>query len=194
MNGTDMLTRKAVLNTCASMSHIFLLFVCLILSQSCSETKMRTVYSSDVKDSSQVVDLEQLLKNPDIFKNKIIETVGIFQTGFEESAIYIDNSSLKRKKTNQALWMTFNEDYYPLINNKTGLNLLDSYQSIEKIQGCKIKVRGKFNLNSKGHLGLFFGSIENVFYLEVLIKIMQNYLIPQLLYMVCLARIGYAAY
>lgn len=145
-----------------------LIFAHIVVVQSCSNNKIHSIYTSEVNQTSESIDMEQLLKNPDAYKNKIIETIGVYQTGFEESAIYVNNSNIKRKETKQALWITFNNNYYPLIDSKTGVNLLDSYQTIEKINGRKIKIKGRFNPTSKGHLGMFFGSVENVFYVEVM--------------------------
>ena len=140
----------------------------LIVIQSCSNNKIHTIYTSEKTKLSENVEIEQLLNNPEAYKGKIIETIGLYYTGFEESAIYINNGGVRRKESKQALWITFNNEYYPLIDSKTGVNLLSSYQTIEKINGKKIKVKGKFNPTSKGHLSMFFGSIENVFYVEVM--------------------------
>lgn len=147
----------------------FLSIVFLLLMIGCSNNKMHDIYSNnESKQVSEKLGLNQLLKNPDLYNKKIIEVTGIYKTDFEESAIYASKISYWGKKTKKALWVVFNNEYYPLIDSKTGINLLDSYQTIEKINGKKIKIKGRFNASSKGHLSLYSGTIENVFYVEVM--------------------------
>ena len=111
----------------------------LIVMQSCSNNKIHTIYTSEKTKFSENVEIEQLLNKPEAYKGKIIETIGVYHTGLEESAIYKNNDGVRRKEPKQALWVTFNNEYYPLIDSKTGVNLLSSYQTIEKINSTRLQ-------------------------------------------------------
>lgn len=142
-----------------------LLFLILLENFSCTNNKTLPIYTSENAQSSEKVGFKKLLNSPSDYKGKVLEVIGVFHTDFEESAIYSSSFNINKK---QSIWITFNSDYYPLIDNKTEVNLLSSYQTIEKINKKKIRIRGKFNPNSKGHLSMYSGTIENVFYVEVL--------------------------
>lgn len=139
-------------------------FIFFIVIQSCSNSNMHVVYKSDKSEPvSAKVELTELIKKPENYRNQIIEVIGVYKSAMEESALYSNSFS---HDTKQAIWISFNKNY-PLIKDKTEINLLDSYQEFEKINAKKIKLKGRFNPDLKGHLSGFGGTIENVFYLEV---------------------------
>lgn len=148
---------------------VYLILVQLILIQGCSNSNIPTVYKSNKQEqeSCQKVSISDLLTKPEEYANKIIEITGFYKSAVEESALYLNRNSLNNKETSKALWIRFDVGY-PLYKNNTDLNLLDSYKEFEKIDRKKIRVKGKFYPSSKGHLSSFFGTIGNVFYLEVL--------------------------
>lgn len=147
---------------------VLLILIQSILLHSCSNTKTSIVYKNDKQEQVyQKVSFGDLLSKPKVYASKTIEITGIYKSSIEVSALYYDKWGLNTEETSKALWIRFDIGY-PLFKDNTKLNLLESYQEFEKLDGKKIKVRGKFYPDSKGHLSLYFGTIGNVFYLEVL--------------------------
>jgi hypothetical protein len=140
----------------------------LILLQSCSNNKFSVVYKNNKQEQTyQKVSYTDLIRKPEVYATKAIEITGIYKSSVEVSALYPNTKSFNSKKTGEVLWMRFDIGY-PLFKDNTKLNLLESYQEFEKINGKKIVVRGKFYPDSKGHLSQYFGTIGNVVYLQVL--------------------------
>lgn len=151
------------------------IFLFLVLSQSillssCSNNRGSVVYKNNGQEQVyQKVSFNDLVADPEDYANKTIEISGIYKSSVEVSALYSDRSSLHSKRMQEALWIRFDIGY-PLFKNNTTLDLVKSYKEFEKIDGKKIRVRGKFYPDSKGHLSQYFGTIGNVVYLEVLNK------------------------
>jgi len=116
---------------------------------------------------AQFIELSRILSNPENYESLIVDVIGEYNNGFEESGLYLSKIAFSNSEKNKALWISFNNEYYPLLS-KSKVNLLDSYSEFEKISGKKVRVKGKFTLQSKGHLSKYVGTIENVFYVEVL--------------------------
>jgi hypothetical protein len=51
---------------------------------------------------------------------------------------------------------------------KSGINLFESQAELHKIFDKRIKIRGIFDSRSHGHLGQYFGAINEICYLEIL--------------------------
>lgn len=154
---------------CKKVYSSFLIIFFSILLQGCSlgTNKKNPIYTGQLNASSKKVGIKELIKNPDIYKNEVIEVTGTYIRGVEECALYINTSGINRD-TKKALWISFDDEYYPLVDSISKINLLSSYKTIEQIQGKKVRIKGTFNPDSKGHLEMFFGTIENVFYVEIL--------------------------
>lgn len=147
---------------------VFIVLTQSILLHSCSNNKTSIVYKNNGQEEVyQKVSFNDLLDEPENYANKTIEIIGIYKSSVEVSALYSDRRSLNSKEINKALWIRFDIGY-PLFKNNTSLDLVKSYKEFEKIDGKKIRVRGKFYPDSKGHLSRYFGTIGNVVYLEVL--------------------------
>jgi len=143
----------------------YLLILILTLS-GCRDNIPTTVYSNPKSQgfTFEKVSFGMLVKNPDKYHRKNIELTGSYLTGFEKSALYPGNYF---NESQRAIWIMFHPDL-PLMNTKTGINLFDSYKEIEKISGRRIRVKGKFDMDSHGHLGAYFGELYYVVSIEVL--------------------------
>ena len=84
-----------------------------------------------------------VLKSPDKFHDQEVEVTGIFHDQFEDHAIYLTTDSEKDK----AIWVNFSQLFLSL-NSFSGLG------------GQKLRVIGTFNINDKGHLGQYAGSLD----------------------------------
>ena len=146
---------------------LFLVLVQSIALYSCSDSPS-VVYKNDKQEQVyQKVTFNNLINTPKNYAYKTIELIGQYEYSFEVSALYSDRWKLSREERNKALWIRFDFGY-PLFKEDTNFNLVKSYQEFEKINGKRIRVRGEFYPNSKGHLSQYWGTIGNIVYLEVL--------------------------
>jgi hypothetical protein len=109
--------------------------------------------------------VKDLRSSPEKFKNKIVETTGFYKSDFEKSALYEGLISFLRDDSQTAIWISFNAH---LLNDGKGIDLINSSQEFEKIKGKKLRIKGIFNPGPGGHFDRYFGSIENVVYLEII--------------------------
>ena len=73
-----------------------------------------------------------------MFDGKEIEVTGIYHEQFEDVAIYLSRASDRE----EAMWV-------------------DLPKSHDKLDGKRIRMRGKFDINSKGHLGQYIGTLKD---------------------------------
>lgn len=93
---------------------------------------------------------EQLLKSPDKFQGQEIEITGIIHERFEDNAIYLTKNS----STDKAVWIEYSKLFMRL----------NTFQGLD---GQKIKVKGQFDQDDKGHLGQYAGTLrETVIVME----------------------------
>lgn len=86
---------------------------------------------------------EKVLRSPDKYHGHVIEVTGIIHERFEDNAIYLTHNSSMDK----ALWIEYSE-LFMLLNTFEGLD------------GQRIKVKGEFDKNGKGHLGQYAGTLR----------------------------------
>jgi hypothetical protein len=89
------------------------------------------------------VQFENLLKSPGDYHGQEIEIVGIIHERFEDNAIYLSRNSSR----NNAIWIEYSE-IFMLLNTFEGLD------------GQRIKVKGEFDKDGKGHLGQYAGTLR----------------------------------
>jgi len=87
--------------------------------------------------SSEDANFVQIINSPEKFDEKEIEISGVYHARFEDVAIYLNSDS----DTEKAMWVE-----------------LDG--SNEELDGKRIKLKGKFDINDKGHLGQYMGTIR----------------------------------
>lgn len=85
----------------------------------------------------------QIIKSPETFDGKEIEVTGIYHEQFEDVAIYLSRAS----NTEEAMWV-------------------DPPTSHDGLNGKRIKMRGEFDMNSKGHLGQYIGTLKDAQVIE----------------------------
>lgn len=84
--------------------------------------------------------------NEKIATSQQVEVEGFFHYYFEDVALYLATN----KDISKALWLNFND----LDSNKNNI--------LEDLAGKKVKVIGVIDLTSKGHLGNYIGTLNNV--------------------------------
>lgn len=98
------------------------------------------------------VSIIQIIANPAAFDGKNVRFVGWARLEFEESAIFLDESSYQNSAFKNGVWI-----HVPL-----------EMTSVEKSQlgGSYLIVEGIFRANDKGHTGAYSGAVTNVRLLE----------------------------
>lgn len=106
---------------------------------------------SDNSIEFQKVELNEIFENPAAFDGKYVEVKGIYYFGFEES-------SLAERRGESA------DCIYVFIRNNRELD-----QHIENFKsGKKIRIKGRIDIEEKGHLNSCKLGITNICYFEVI--------------------------
>lgn len=138
------------------MKKIFLVIIFIL-------TKILTAQNSlgdtiDVKDLRNAdVSIIQLIANPKTYDGSKVRLIGYLHIKFEDCAIYLTKTDADYLNGTNALWVNFNDN----VNTRS----LDAGDNIKLLNyfDCKyVRIIGVFNMNKRGHLGLFAGTIDSV--------------------------------
>lgn len=99
------------------------------------------------------VSLISLIANPKSYHGKRIQVKGYLKIQFEGNAIYLHKEDRVNGLTKNAFWVNFNEK---LLVKKDLKKYAEQY----------VIIIGTFNMKSKGHMGLFSGTFENILRLD----------------------------
>lgn len=117
--------------------------------------------SSAITDAIRIDNWELL----DFHNEKLVEIEGIYRHGFEMDAIFQNENSNEKK---DAVWLEFT-GMKNLMNPATQTKLLDkNFTELNKFYNRRIRIVGFFNKENKGHMDLYFGSIGQIRYLELM--------------------------
>jgi hypothetical protein len=105
-----------------------LIIVFGILGQSCSRTDEQ---------------FEKLLKSPEKYHRQEIEIRGIIHKRFEDTAIYLKESSQKE----DTVWIEY-------------IKLNMSSETFDNLDGRRVRVKGIFDIKDKGHLDQYAGALK----------------------------------
>jgi len=92
------------------------------------------------------VSFVQLLAHPERFHGKQIQVIGYISVREEDNALYLSNELADHGASQDAFWLEINGE--PDVETGWGV------------------VRGRFNAERRGHLGLYAGTIEKIVRLE----------------------------
>jgi hypothetical protein len=93
--------------------------------------------------STDDLNFARIIDTPDKFDGNEIEISGIYYEQFENVAIYLNRDS----DTGEAIWV-------------------DMLDAREDLNGKRIRLKGKFDRNEKGHLGQYLGTIKEAKIIE----------------------------
>ena len=93
------------------------------------------------------ISIVALIARPDDFHGKYVVVDGVLSLRYENNALYLSSEDRQKTFTKNALWVQ------PTAEMSSRRGSLD---------GKAVRVVGRFNAQSHGHLGLFSGSIEEV--------------------------------
>jgi hypothetical protein len=138
------------------------LYILLVLFIGCTSTEVR--YSCHCDNGTE---------KPIYFHNweandfrsisslQLVEVVGYYRFGSEESAIYKDRSSFEKHIKSNAVWLTF--DGSCLLGQDSARKfLIKSPKELSRITGKKITVLGVIDTTNTGHLNQYKATIGKI--------------------------------
>ena len=108
----------------------------------------------------------QLASNPDEYAGRIVAAWGIIALGMETSALTIPELPYP----SLAVWLTYSEScQIDLPGNGFSMrSTLCDDKTLAEINGRRVMVRGRYSDDGHGHMGMYPGTIEEVFSIFVL--------------------------
>lgn len=100
------------------------------------------------------ISMLRLIVTPEKYHNKTVQIIGYLNLEFEGNAIYFHQEDYEKGLSENAMWVNFSDD----LAKKTDL---------KKYNKKYVIIVGKFDMNSKGHMGMFGGTIKNISRLDV---------------------------
>jgi hypothetical protein len=105
--------------------------------------------------------LINVLANPERYDGKRISISGFLHYQFEDSALYFSKSDADYLITENAIWIRYGEK--PIIDAiECKGKSKASTSNLDYLDGHYVSLEGTFNMNERGHMGAFSGTLENV--------------------------------
>ena len=91
------------------------------------------------------VSLIHVIQNPEQYADKEIRVIGVANVKFEVTGLYVSEEDLRNSVTKNGVWITI-----PISDEN------------RKLHGKYVLVEGVFDPTTKGHLGMWSGTIKDV--------------------------------
>lgn len=134
----------------------YLVIIILTFTQlSCNEKpkqshQMNTENKSEIEfASNRTISLINLISTPEKYHRKKIRIIGFMNLEFEGNAIYLHKEDYERSIYSNGFWVSIDEPILKKINE-------------EKLNRSYVMIEGVFNMNQRGHMGLWSGEIEHI--------------------------------
>jgi hypothetical protein len=118
---------------------------------SVDETEMKPYQLLDIQEN---VSLVKLIANPEKYNGKRIQVIGYLHLEFEGNAIYLHEEDFKRRISANSFWVEFSSK----LTKKRDLN---------KFNDKYVIIIGTFNVNEKGHMRMFGGTLDDIVRLDL---------------------------
>jgi uncharacterized lipoprotein NlpE involved in copper resistance len=109
-----------------------------------NENKTEIEYSSDY-----TLSLVNLIATPEKYHGKKVQIIGYINIEFEGNGIYLHKEDYDSSICSNGFWVSINENIRKKINE-------------EKLNKSYVLIEGTFNMNQRGHMGLWSGEIEKI--------------------------------
>jgi hypothetical protein len=142
------------MNKCL-LTLLFLSFTCCVLGQKKLNIPRDTTEVSPLKilDIVDPVSIINLIATPEKYHGKKIQIIGYLHLEFEGDAIFLNKDDCLHTITTNGLWVNFSEK----LSKETNLqDYNDNY----------VIILGTFNQDSKGHMGLWNATMDNIVRLD----------------------------
>ena len=138
------------------MKNLLLIFL-IISSLSCAQkneskntqNKKEDDYTEIIKFDEYDISMLRLIVTPEKYHNKTVQIIGYLNLEFEGNAIYFHKEDYENGSSRNGIWVSINDE---LAKNK----------DLKKYNKKYVIIVGKFDMNSKGHMGMFGGSLKNI--------------------------------
>jgi hypothetical protein len=135
-----------------------ILVVLAFLINACSQNKNTEEPKSEKEQtlSSDKFDISiiKLIATPEKYHGKQIQVIGYLNLEFEGDAIYLHKEDYSKGISNNGFWVNFSKE---TIEKKN----LNDYNKKYVI------IVGTFDMNDRGHMGMFGGTIKNITRLDL---------------------------
>ncbi|WP_394775778.1 hypothetical protein [Flavobacterium sp.] len=140
------------------MKYIILILLTFSLN-ACSQNKTTTKGSESEKEEAIPfhefnISIIRLISTPEKYDGKQIQLIGYLNLEFEGNAIYLHKEDYSKGISNNGFWVNFSKE----ITEKKNLNDYNQKYVI---------IVGTFDMNSRGHMGMFGGTIKNITRLDL---------------------------
>lgn len=143
------------------MKNILLILYLSLFSLSCAQNSESKNKQDSNEESSEITEFEdydismlRLIVTPEKYHNKTVQIIGYLNLELEGNAVYFHQEDYEKGSSRNAMWVDFSDD----LAKKTDL---------EKCNKKYVIIKGKFDMNSRGHIGMFCGTIKNISRLDV---------------------------
>jgi hypothetical protein len=103
----------------------------------------------EIKGRNWNVSLVNLIANPEKYHGQTIQVEGYLKLEFESNAIYLHEEDCKKGLVSNGFWVEFS-------------NKISKRPDLKKYSDKYVIIIGTFDMNSRGHMGLFAGTINNI--------------------------------
>ena len=104
----------------------------------------------------QPASIIELIAHPENFDGKKIRVFGYLHLMFEDSSLYLSKEQADYGTIRSSIWVTFGKDTKFTVLKKNVRN------PIEYLNCRYVFIIGTFNSHSRGHMGAYSGTIENI--------------------------------
>ena len=138
------------------MKKIFLIIIFILPKiLTAQNSQGDTIYVKDLGHSD--VSIIQLIANPTAYNSSKVSLTGYMHIKFEDCAIYLSKMDADYLNGTNALWVNFNDNV-----ETRSLNAGDNIKLLNYFDCKYVRITGIFNMNKRGHLGMFAGTIDSV--------------------------------
>lgn len=139
------------------MKNVLLILYLSFFSWSCAQnSESKNKPNSNEEEFTEIINFEdydismlRLIVTPEKYHNKTVQIIGYLNLEFEGNAIYFHQEDYEKGSSRNGMWVDLSEDLVHKID-------------LKKYNKKYVIIVGKFDMNSKGHMGMFGGSIKNI--------------------------------
>ncbi|MBI5325483.1 MAG: hypothetical protein HZB41_09490 [Ignavibacteriae bacterium] len=116
-----------------------------------------SILNENSEEPAEIISMISIIANPEKYHGKILRVLGYLNLEFEGDAIYLHLEDYKYFNLRNGLWVDIQSN-----------SSLFKKKNFKKINHKYVFIQGKFDMNMKGHFGMWSGSIRNITSIDVL--------------------------
>ena len=119
-----------------------------IVDSGCVKSDKLHMKRGVASNSDYLVSIVRLITSPEKYHDKKIQVTGYMNLEFEGDAIYLHKEDYEKSLLTNGFWVSFSDK-------------LDR-REIQKLNKGYVLIEGTFDMNNRGHMGLFGGEIKEI--------------------------------